>query len=109
MNAGVIQGAPNDVDEVALPELCCGDIDGDAHGRKTVALPGTDLTARLPHDPFSDRNDQPALFGQGYEVIGRDQTPLRVLPAKQRFGAAEPSGSRIDLGLIVQQELLALQ
>src|ERR1700704_1652884 len=109
MNASVTQGTTHDVDEVALPELCRGDVDGNAHRWKTVALPRADLPARLPHDPLPNRYDQPALLRQWYEVIGRDETALWVMPAKQCLGAAKLSRSRVDLGLIVQLELRALK
>jgi hypothetical protein len=50
--------------------------------------------------------DEPGPFGQGDEVVGRDQAAFGVLPAHQRLHPQHLAGVGVDLGLIVQHQLL---
>jgi hypothetical protein len=59
-------------------------------------------------DVVGQRADQPGPFGQGDELAGREQAMLRVLPAHQRLHPQYPAAVGVDLGLVVQHQLLAV-
>lgn len=48
------------------------------------------------------------MLGQRDELVGRDDTALGVLPSHQRFDADHLAGAEVDLGLVVHEELAAL-
>lgn len=74
-----------------------------------LSLPAFGLSTRLDHYPFANIHDQTALLGCGNELPGRDQSPLRMLPAQQGFRAYYSADGEIQLQLIVQKKLLSLQ
>jgi hypothetical protein len=74
------------LDERVARELPAGDVDVHRQaGRRRVArLPLLHPARGLGEHPVADRRDQPQLFGDGDELVGRDQPALRVLPTHQR-------------------------
>ena len=84
------------------------DVDGQAR-----PAPGGGLTAGLAQHPGAKGQDQAALLGDGDEVAGHDQAPLRVAPAHQGLGANDPIGfprlAQTDLGLVVEDEFLPVE
>src|ERR1700722_1741483 len=109
LEAGVVQGTADDLDDVALTELRCRQIHRNPQGRQSVELPGARLAAALAHPPGADAADQTAFLGDGYELRRRDRAALRMVPPQQCLGAVHDSRRDADLGLIVQLELLLFQ
>lgn len=70
-----------------LPELTGGDVDRHPHRGQSLLSPEHDLPAGLVEDPFTYRNDQPRIFGQGNKFEGTDSASFRMLPAQQAFEA----------------------
>ena len=65
--------------------------------------------ARLAQHPAAQRADHAGLLGDRDERVGRDACRVRVPPAQQRLGAAQPVVGERDEGLVDQLELAALQ
>ncbi len=60
------------------------------------------LSAGLFQHPAAHRNDQPALLGELDELVRRQQPALGMLPADQRFHAADQPRAQLELGLVVE-------
>ena len=58
---------------------------------------------------FAERADQAVALGDRDEHRRADHAALRVVPAHQRFGAGDLAARRVDLGLVVELELVARQ
>ncbi len=99
--------APIDIvdDPVAL-ELLGGDVDRDDEAM-TLPLPRRSLAACRLQDPLADRNDQPARFEGGNEVIGLHDPSCGMAPAQKGFDTGEDAGGKVDGGLIEQEELIS--
>ena len=54
-------------------------------------------------------NDETTVFGQRDELAGREQPPGGVLPAHQRLHPDQCLGVKVDDGLIVELQLVALE
>jgi hypothetical protein len=77
-------------------------------GCEPRTLPAAQVGRRLAQDPVTERHDEAAGFHQGQEDTGHDQARLRIAPAHQRLEAADLPRTHVDLGLVVELELLAL-
>ena len=75
---------------------------------QSLGGPLRELAARLVQHPRADGVDEAALLGDGNEPPRRDGAQLRMLPAQERFDAAQAAGGGIDARLIVQRKLVAL-
>ena len=94
--------------QVFLGKLYCGEIDGDAEVGIPAPLPGTELATGGTQDPLADGNYQAGVLRNLEELRRRNHAHFRVAPAQQRFHADDPSGFHIDLGLVMQFELILL-
>ena len=107
VGAGFLQCANHLGDKVGLRKLGRADID---RQRPIFALrhlsPGHQLLASSLHDPFSERQDQPHVFGDRDEFSGQHQPTPWVLPAHQRFRTGHLAMA-VDLHLVMQDELLS--
>ena len=74
-----------------------------------VLGPGRGLRAGGAQDPFAERHDQAGLLGDRDELAGGISAALRMLPAHQRLEAGEPAVAELELGLIVELELVRAQ
>jgi hypothetical protein len=94
--------------ELEVEEAPGGHVDRD---RELVAgvAPLAALAQGLVEHVVGQGGDEPGPFGQGDELIRRDQTMFGVLPAHQRLHPEDLPGVGADLGLVVQQQLLLLQ
>ena len=92
--------------ELGVEQAALGDVDGD---REVVAglLPDAELLQRGAQDEARQRLDQPGLLGERDELAGRQQALLRVQPAHERLDADDRAGAELQLGLVVQHELVA--
>ena len=57
---------------------------------------------------LADRQDQAGLLGQRDELGRRHRAQLGAVPAQQRLDAGDARRSQIELGLVVQRQLVAL-
>ncbi|HVY08558.1 MAG TPA: hypothetical protein VHB18_00230 [Mycobacteriales bacterium] len=94
--AGVVEGATYRLDEVAVLELTCGEVDADADAHAVIGLPGPALPARLAKDVAAEREDQPGLLGERDEVRRGDDAPYRVLPTYECLGIRGATGHGVD-------------
>src|SRR5438067_3925155 len=72
-------------------------------------LPGAVLAAGGAQHPGADRDDQPGLLGQVDETVRAHQAQVRVAPADQRLEPDHRAAAEIDLGLVIQFELVMQQ
>src|SRR5207244_1231621 len=91
-----------------IDELTTGDVDRDAEV-SALRSPGGALAESRIENVARQRPDQPGLLGQGYELIGLQQPAVRMLPARQRFDPAHLARRRIGFGLVVDDDLVALE
>ena len=49
------------------------------------------------------------MFGNRDKFIRRNKTQLRIIPAYQRLHAGYPAGSKIDLWLVLERQLVLLK
>src|ERR1700685_2944117 len=82
--------------QMIVSELNRGHFDCTSH----PLPPKRSVAARLTHDPFADRHDQPDLFGNGDEFARPDYSPLRMAPTDERFRSAHSACVQVDLWLI---------
>jgi hypothetical protein len=82
-----------------------GDVD---RHRDVDALIAPDplLAQRLVEDPPRDGGDQFDALDIGHEAGGREEAPLGVAPTNQRLDAGDLPGRQVDLGLIVEDQLV---
>ena len=95
-------------DQVLLPELARREVDRDPQARMP-RLPRLRLRAGFAQHPFADRHDEAGLLGERDELGRRHQPMVRLLPAQQRLGADDAAAGEVDLRLVVQRELAALE
>jgi hypothetical protein len=67
-----------------------------------AALPAE---CRFKH-PQAKWMDQPRLLGHRNELTWREESPLRMLPAHQGFGADERAVTHVQPGLVMQEQLM---
>jgi len=89
-------------------QLAGADIDAD-RDVEPDGLPGFELPQRAFNHPFADVDRQRMLFDDRQEDAGRELATLRGLPADQRFDADDLAGAHVDLGLVIEDELLPNQ
>ena len=95
--------------EVRLLELHRRDVDRDAHRRAGVLRPAGGVAAGLLQRPAAKRRHQLAFLGDLNEGIGHQHTVPGMLPAHQRLGADDPARGKLELGLVVQPQLVRRQ
>ena len=71
--------------------------------------PGLRLAAGLAQDPGTQRMDEAARLRHRHELAGQHQAALRVVPAHQRLDRGEAAALEVELRLVVQHELAALE
>ena len=76
--------------------------------RPNPVLPDPHLAAGGMGDPVAQIGDQAAFLRDGDEGCRRDQPPLRVVPANQRFEPGQPPVRQRHDGLVEQNELVPL-
>ena len=59
--------------------------------------------------PLADVEDEVGLLGQRDELRGRDVAVPGQAPAQQRLGADDPAVAQVDLGLVLDHQLVALE
>ena len=72
-------------------------------------LPLSQLFANRGDHPFADRDDQAGVLQNRDEFHRCDQTPLRMLPAQQRFESTDFAARDVRLRLVMDQEFTAFQ
>ncbi len=74
---------------------------------RPACAPARHLRTRLFDHPFTDLDDEAGLFGDRNELRRRHQAQARPHPAQQRLGADHAAREQVNLGLVVQQQLVA--
>jgi hypothetical protein len=102
------QTGPQLVDEFGALDVQGGNIDADfqLHPLRT---PCRQLIQRLMQYPLADRDVEIAVLDHRQERDWRQQTAFGMSPTDQGLGADHCAAAHVDLGLIVQLELLLLQ
>src|SRR5690606_30321072 len=107
-NALVFKDLADALHEVGLLEQAAGQVDRDGVIKAEGLLPGAGLACGLADGPQAHVVDQAGGFGQRDEVGGRDDLAVS-LPTHEGLDAHHLPGADIDLGLVVQHQLAALQ
>ena len=94
--------------EQGFLQVARGDIDAERQ-IQSQALPLRQLFNALLHHPVTYLGTERAVFYQGQELGGRNHTMLRVAPPQECFHAQHTARAHVDLGLKVQNELVAVQ
>ena len=71
----------------------------------TESTPPPAILQRLAQHELRQTGDLQRLLGEGHELVGRDDAPLRVVPTHERFGSDRPAAGDLDLRLIADREL----
>ena len=103
------EDVPASGDEARLFQLAQRQIDGDAARLRHRPLPLAIIGADAVHHPLADVQDEAGFLGQRYELGGRDVAVPRQAPAQQRLGADHAAVAQVHLGLIQNDEFVALQ
>ncbi|CAB4889133.1 unannotated protein [freshwater metagenome] len=105
------EGLGHDIVETGIDELTNRHIDRDGHigQRWHVGLPQSELRQRCAQDRRTNITNEPGFFGHRQELIGTEQTAIRVPPAGQHLEAREMPGRKIDDGLVVRNDLASLE
>jgi hypothetical protein len=91
--ARLSEDALDHADQVLLPELARGKVDGDPQPRDDApARPAPASTLRAA--PIRQRNDETRVLGDRNELGRRHEAMLVLRPAKQRLGAAHAARAR---------------
>ncbi len=69
----------------------------------------TSVRASPPQDPRAKLDNQTTLLGNRDELLGTDESALRVAPADQGFRAVAYLIRDVDYGLIMQLEFASSQ
>ena len=97
--------------EVGFLELPDRDVDGEVERCMTRSreLPLAHAGARGLEYPQAQRHDDPGLLRELDELVGREQPPLRVLPAHERLDTDHAPVVELDDRLVVEAEVLFLE
>lgn len=95
-------------DEIVLAQLRPRDVDRHANAHPALA-PGAGLAAGFLDDPAADRADEPVALGFGDESCRGDDAAAAVVPAQQRLGRRDLQAAGVDLRLVDERQLAALQ
>ena len=95
--------------EILLPQLARRKIDGDGQRAETRRLPGPDVGAGASDRPLANRHDEPRLLEDRDELVGQDEPALGMAPSQQRFGSAQLPAGQLELRLVEERELVALE
>ena len=86
-------------------ELGEGDVDRDGEVVGDVFCCGEDGSEEVA----CELTMEAGFFGERNELVGRDETMFRMLPASEGFEAAEEAGSQFDERLEVRHDLVAFE
>ncbi len=110
VDAGATHRPQHRAYDVGMGQLAGAEVHRQAQvGRHAAALPVAQPAAGLPDDPGADVDDQPALLGNVKEGVRREQAALGMLPAEQRLGADQSPRREVDLRLVEEPQLAALE
>ena len=87
-------------------QLMGGQVHGHAEVGDADIAPCAELAAGFIQYPFAQRQDQAGFLGDGDEFGWRHQAHARVAPAYQRLEPDDAAAPAVELGLVMQFELL---
>ena len=76
---------------------------------QSLRLPVKIVAAGLADHPLADRNNQTRLFGNRDKISRVENALCGMLPTDQGFHCGNFSAERIDLGLVINHKLVALE
>ena len=103
-----VELATQSSEEARVVELDRVDVDAH-HGLEALGTPACELRQGLLDHPVAEAQQQGVAGEVGDERRREQQAALRVLPADERLEADEVAATQVDLGLVVQDELPALE
>ena len=96
--------------ERLVGELARGDVDADAERRGRARAPRSPAWRQASSSTYAPiATIRPVCSAIGMNAAGADQPALRVLPAQQRLGADDPAAGELDLRLVDDPQLVALE
>ncbi len=111
MNLAFAQRIPDGLFEIGIAQLAARNVHADEQGRREreETLPMGELACRARQREASQRNDKAGLLGMGDEIAGRNNSPLGMMPAQQRFEARKRAIGEADDRLIEEIELVFVE
>ena len=95
--------------QLRMTQLHGGQVHRHTQPGMALGVPLAQLAAGLVEHPLADFDDAAVLLGQRYEQVRRYQLALRMLPANQRLDPGDAVLPVVDLRLVDQVELVALE
>ena len=109
IDAGRRDDGPDALLEVMLAELPRREVHRHRHRRRAEPLPELQILAGALQHPLAHGNDEPGLLEYRNELDRRHAAALRMAPAQERLRPARLPIRKVDLRLVVQAELAALE
>ena len=103
-----IDGPGDPLDQVRLPELLGGEVDGhpDVPPDPGIVAPFRQLPECVVEYPDPDRNDEADGLGDGDELVRRDRAEGRVVPTEQRLEPGDVEARQVEDRLVLEVELI---
>src|SRR5450759_4268854 len=96
-------------DEACLAQLLQRQVERDATRVSHFVLHLAVVPAYPVQYPFANVEDEARFFGERNKLRGRDVAVPRQAPAQQRLGADDAAVSKVNLWLVANHELIALE
>ncbi len=109
VDSGFLDDGGHQLRKILEHELLARDVDRHPRHRQSLVYPALGLPAGAAQHPFADAQDQAGLLGHRNELGRGHDAQLVVGPTQQRLHAGNPARAHVELRLIVQGELAALQ
>ena len=106
--AGLRQRGLHAGDQSFVPEFLAGQIDGNLEMAETGSMPADCLVTGYLEQLAPHTDDLPGFFQHFQKLCWAEQAFVRVIPAYQRFNSMHPPSVQINLGLVVENELVPL-
>src|SRR5439155_2146006 len=108
---GLFERRPDDGADPGSRKLAPREVDpGDeVLGQDALAPPAGGLRTGLAQDVLAEREDEAGRLGDGDEAVRRHEPAPRGVPAEQRLDPDDVAVLEVDLGLVMQRELIALE
>ena len=90
-------------------ELGAGQVDREDRDANLAIEPAPQLGAGTLDDPMADRNDASRGLRDRNESVRKQESAGRMVPPDQRLETDNPAGRELDLRLVIELELVALQ
>ena len=107
--AGGVEALLYELRQVELAKLAGRKVEGHGEGITGDFLELDAILAGLAEGPLAYRDHEADFFGDGNELAGGHVAALGAGPTQKGFHARDPAGGQVDLGLVVEGELVVFE